>query len=208
MTKRTAIKIIVPVAAVLCTVAMLAVTVISVFGFTNIAVLANGNDIRDDLSGEKYDCILVLGAGLRSDKTPSDMLADRLDVAIELYNSGVSDIIVLSGDFSEERDYDEVSAMERYCISKGIPAEAIRKDLKGYSTYESVFNLRSENKYESVVVVTQRYHLYRALYIAEGMEFEAVGADAATRSYRGQLFRDLREIAARTKDYFQVKFSY
>ena len=151
MTKRTAIKIIVPVAAVLCTVAMLAVTVISVFGFTNIAVLANGNDIRDDLSGEKYDCILVLGAGLRSDKTPSDMLADRLDVAIELYNSGVSDIIVLSGDFSEERDYDEVSAMERYCISKGIPAEAIRKDLKGYSTYESVFNRADEDMYDQKV---------------------------------------------------------
>ena len=208
MKSSTVKKIFFPIIAAFCAVVLLAVAVISVFGFTNIAVLTAGNDIREDFGDGKYDCILVLGAGLRPDRTPSDMLADRLDVAIGLYKEGVSDTIVLSGDFSVERDYDEVSAMELYCLDRGVPADAIVKDCKGFSTYESMFNLRDMDRYSKVVVVTQKYHLYRALYIAEKMGMDAVGADAATRMYRGQLYRDIREIAARTKDYFQVEFSY
>ena len=67
-----------------------------------------------------------------------------------------------------------------------------------------MLNLKNEGKYKRIVVVTQRYHLYRAVYIAEKMGFEADGADAALRTYRGQLLRDIREVAARTKDVFMV----
>ena len=169
----------------------------------NFTVFGVYKNIRKDFNGKQYDCILVLGAGLRQDGTPSDMLADRLDVAIDLYNAGVSDVILLSGDHSSF-DYDEVTSMENYCLEHDIPGEAIVKDGKGYSTYESMLNLKNEGKYKRIVVVTQRYHLYRAVYIAEKMGFEADGADAALRTYRGQLLRDLREIAARTKDVFMV----
>lgn len=208
MKRSTAKFIIIPILSVLCAFVVLAGLICSVFLVTNAAVMIKGGDIREDFGTEKYDCILVLGAGLRPDRSPSDMLADRLDVAIRLYKSGVSDVIVLSGDFSVERDYDEVSAMELYCLESGVPGEDIRKDIKGYSTYESVYNLKSENKYKKVIVVTQKYHLYRALYIAGEMGFDAVGADAAIRTYRGQVLRDVREVAARTKDFFQVMLVY
>ena len=177
---------------------------IIVLAATNIAALSRDDRILDDHSGNRYDCIMVLGAGVHADGTPSDMLADRLDVAIELYLDGVSEVIVISGDCDPAENYDEVTAMEKYCLSKGVPASAIVRDERGFSTYESVLNLKNTDKYQSVLIVTQRYHLYRALYIAEKLGFVAKGADAALRSYRGQLYRDVREIAARTKDCFLV----
>ena len=196
-------RLIIILAAVFAAVALLFGAVCAVPIITNAAVCSVGGNIREGFEGERYDCILVLGAGLRSDGSPSDMLADRLDVAIRLYKSGVSDVILLSGDCTDDT-YDEVSSMERYCLAFGIPEEAIVKDGKGYSTYESMLNTKSSGKYKDIVIVTQKYHLYRAIYIAEKMGMSADGADAATRSYRGQLFRELREIAARTKDCFMV----
>lgn len=152
-----------------------------------------------------YDCILVLGAGLRSDGSPSDMLSDRLRGAIELYEKGISERIVLSGDRSSET-YDEVSAMAAYCLEAGVPETALVLDPIGYSTYESVINTVRAG-YSRFVVVTQRYHLYRALYIADGLGAEAVGFSADYRSYRGQAVRDAREVVARVKDFLLVTFS-
>ena len=170
---------------------------------SNLVVYGMYENIHEDFTEQSYDCILVLGAGLRADGSPSDMLSDRLDVAIGLYNMGVSEIILLSGDCSG-LDYDEVLAMENYCLERGIPETAIVKDGRGYSTYESMQNLKDTGRYERVVIVTQRYHLYRAIYIAEKMGISADGADAELRSYRGQIMRDIREIAARTKDVFMI----
>ena len=198
-------KLIIAFVCVFCVLAILIGAAVAVPITANIAVCSVYGNIREDFGGERYDCILVLGAGLRSDGSPSDMLADRLDVAIGLYEEGVSDVILLSGDCSGE-DYDEVSAMEEYCLSFGVPEEAIVKDGKGYSTYESMLNTKNSGGYDRIIVVTQRYHLYRALYIAEEMGMSADGADAALRTYRGQIFRDIREIAARTKDFFMVMF--
>ena len=195
-----------PFVWILFSVITLLVAIALVFGLTNLLVFLGGNNIENDFEGKKYDCILVLGAGLYPDGTPSDMLADRLTVAIDLYKKGVSDTVVLSGDRSDSENYDEVSAMEKYCIERGIPAEAIVKDEVGYSTYESMLNLSRMGKYKSVVVVTQRYHLYRALYIAERMELSAVGADATLSDYSGQGSRSFREFGARTKDFFKVLF--
>lgn len=196
-------KRIVVFACIFCACAIFLGAVGAVPIIANVAVFGTNDSILEDFSGESYDCILVLGAGLRPDGSPSDMLADRLDVAIDLYEKGVSEVILLSGDCSGE-DYDEVASMERYCLSKGVPSEVILKDGKGYSTYESILNTKNNGKYGKVLVVTQRYHLYRAMYIAEKMGLTVHGADAALRSYRGQLFREIREIAARTKDFFMV----
>ncbi len=210
MGKSTLKKILIPVisaAAAIMIVGAFILTAFSVVVYTNIAVINKGGDIKSEITDNGYDCILVLGAGLRGDGTPSDMLADRLTVAIELYNNGVSDTILLSGDRSDDRDYDEVSAMETFCIANGVDPDDIIKDEKGYSTYESVFNLKEMGNFERIVVVTQKYHLYRALFIAEEMGYDAVGADAAIRTYRGQIMRDIREIAARTKDFFMVRIS-
>ena len=186
-------------------IALLLSTVI-VFGLTNLLILFGGNHIKSDFEGKRYDCILVLGAGLYPDGSPSDMLADRLNVAIDLYEKGVSEVIVLSGDRSEDLNYDEVGAMKKYCLDRGIPAEAIEMDGKGYSTYESITNLKNSGKYKNIVIVTQKYHLYRAIYIAEKLGISADGANSTLKKYSGQGARGIREIGARTKDFFKVFF--
>ena len=184
----------------------LLLTAVIVLGLTNLLVIFRGSRIKDDFDGRTYDCILVLGAGLYSDGTPSDMLADRLDVAIGLYERGVSKVILLSGDRFNEKDYDEVGAMEKYCLDRGVPAEAIETDGEGYSTYDSINNLKRNGKYKNIVIVTQKYHLYRAVFIAEKLGISADGADAALKKYSGQGARGFREFCARTKDFFKVFF--
>jgi len=185
-----------------CLVAVLFVSAI------NATVVGAGKDgLSASLSSDKqYDCILVLGAGLRSDGSPSDMLRDRLRGAVELYRMGVSDTILLSGDRSGE-DYDEVSAMAAYCLAEGIPENALVRDFEGYSTYESVAHAVEGFEYDSMMIVTQEYHVYRALYTARQMGVEADGFAADYHTYRGQIFRDVREVVARVKDFWQVTFS-
>ena len=186
----------------------LALCLLLTVGAINAAVIRRGRDyIRTEFaSNEVYDCILVLGAGLRSDGSPSDMLSDRLRGAVELYRRGVSDTVLLSGDRSGEK-YDEVSAMAAYCVSEGIPEEAIVRDFEGYSTYESVNNAIRKLGFTRFVVVTQEYHLYRAVYTALEMGADAVGFSADYRVYRGQPFRDAREVVARVKDFWLAAFS-
>lgn len=152
---------------------------------------------------KKYDCILVLGAGVMSDGTPSNMLEDRLLGAIAMYEKGFSDFIFLSGDNSGE-DYDEVSAMERYCIKAGIPKEAIIRDDIGFSTSESIYNAVVTHGFKQIIVVTQRYHLYRAIYMAEKMGISADGFASDYRVYSSQAKRDIREYFARVKDFLKV----
>ncbi len=199
MTKR--VRLIIIIAACLLVLALVPVIInFYVVSSTDEDIYEVGEVPNDSV----YDCILVLGAGLRPDGTPSDMLTDRLKTAIALYERGISDILLLSGDCSGE-DYDEVFAMKTYCLSNGIPEEAIVCDNFGFSTSESVCNAK-ESGYDNMVIVTQKYHLYRALYIADKLELDAVGASADVRTYRGQTMRDLREIAARVKDFLAVMF--
>ena len=151
----------------------------------------------------RYDAIVVLGAGIRADGSPSDMLEDRLKGAVALYSSGVSDRVILSGDNSGE-DYDEVSAMEKYCLEHNIPSEAIIRDDGGFSTYETMYNCIVSGGYKSIIVVTQEYHLYRAMYVGTQMGAQVDGYASDYRTYRGQIFRDIREYFARVKDFFAV----
>jgi vancomycin permeability regulator SanA len=154
---------------------------------------------------KRYGAIVVLGAGIRADGTPSDMLEDRLRGAVALYKSGVADTVILSGDNSGEH-YDEVSAMERYCLSQGIPQSAILRDDIGFSTYETMYNCAELlGDKESVIVVTQGYHLYRAMYLGLKLGIDVDGYAADYRTYRGQIFRDMREYFARVKDFFAVR---
>lgn len=146
------------------------------------------------------DCILVLGAGIRADGSPTPMLKDRLDTAIEVYKSGAAPKLLMSGDHSRE-DYDEVQTMKDYAIDKGVPSEAIFMDHAGFSTYESLYRARDIFQAQNIVIVTQKYHLYRALYTAEALSLQALGVPADTKTYGGQTYRDLREILARNKDF-------
>ena len=146
-------------------------------------------------------CILILGAGLKPDGTPNLMLADRLDQGIARYKRGAAPKILLSGDNGQER-YDEVNAMKEYCLDQGVPMEDIFMDHAGFSTYESIHRASSIFQVESMIIVTQDYHLPRACYLAEKMGIRYLGIAARQIDYGGQRGRDLREIAARCKDFF------
>ncbi|MBR2347167.1 MAG: YdcF family protein [Clostridia bacterium] len=155
---------------------------------------------------KKYGCILVLGAGVRPDGTPSHMLEDRLRGAVALYEAGVSDVLLLSGDNSGE-DYDEVSAMVKYCLEHGVPESAIVRDDIGFSTSESVYNTVRTLGYRDIIVVTQEYHLYRAMYMIKRMGADADGFATDYRAYSMQIKRDVREYVARCKDFLKVNIS-
>ena len=155
---------------------------------------------------KKYDCILVLGAGVRPDGTPSHMLEDRLRGAVALYEAGVSDVLLLSGDNSGD-DYDEVSAMVKYCLEHGVPESAIVRDDIGFSTSESVYNTVRTLGYRDILVVTQKYHLYRAMYMIKRMGADADGFATDYRAYSMQIKRDVREYVARCKDFLKVNIS-
>ncbi|MDD4378274.1 MAG: ElyC/SanA/YdcF family protein [Eubacteriales bacterium] len=152
----------------------------------------------------KADSILVLGAGVYEDGTPTPMLKDRLDTGIELYKAGVADKILLTGDNGQE-EYNEIHTMLTYVKNKGIPAEDIFCDHAGFSTYDSLYRAKDIFKNRKLIVVTQTYHLYRALYIGNKLGMETLGVGSDQEKYSGQYMREAREILARIKDYFKVK---
>ena len=152
-------------------------------------------------AGEPYDCVLVLGCAVYEDGRLSPMLADRVSTGAELVQAGVSDTLLVSGDHRTDA-YNEVDAMKRYAVELGIPSERVFQDHDGYSTYESIARLKQVFGARRVVIVTQRYHLYRALYLAEKLGLEAVGVAADRQSYSGSVTRGLREVLARCKDVY------
>ena len=163
------------------------------------------SDIDDLLQNGEYDCIIVPGAGLRPDGTPSYMLKDRLDRAIELYKLGVTDKIVMSGDHGRS-EYDEVNAMKKYAVEKGIPEENIFLDHAGFCTYDTMYRAKAVFCVKNPIIVTQKYHLYRAVYNAKELGLEPRGIACDTVRYAGQNMRILRESAARVKDFFGCIF--
>ena len=150
------------------------------------------------------DCIIILGAGIWGDK-PSPMLEDRLLECIKLYQNNVSDKIIMSGDHGR-KEYDEVNIMKNYAIEKGISSENIFMDHAGFSTYESIYRAKDIFEAKKVIIITQEYHLYRALYIANQLGVEAYGVGADPRKYVGEAYREIREILARNKDFIKCIF--
>ena len=151
------------------------------------------------------DCILVLGCGVREDGTPSHMLEDRLKQGVALYNLGASPKLLMSGDHGRV-DYNEVGTMKQYAVSAGIPSEDVFMDHAGFSTYESLYRAKEIFGAEKLIIVSQEYHLYRALYIAQRMGLDACGVSADYRTYWGQTSREIREILARAKDFVNTIF--
>lgn len=150
---------------------------------------------------EKADCILILGAGVKDGK-PKPMLRDRLLTGIELYKSGAAEKIIMSGDHGRA-DYDEVNVMRAFALEQGVSAEDIFLDHAGFSTYDSVYRAKNIFGAENIIIVSQKYHLYRALYIAKELGVKSAGVSADLNPYSGQLKRDIREIIARDKDFFK-----
>ena len=180
---------------------------IIVFGINLYVKISTNKQIikeNDYTELSDVDCIIILGAGIWGDK-PSPMLEDRLLEGIKLYQNSVSDKIIMSGDHGR-KEYDEVSIMKNYAIEKGIPSENIFMDHAGFSTYESIYRAKDIFQAKKIVIVTQKYHLYRALYIANQLGLEAYGVGADPRQYVGEIYIEIREILARDKDFIKCIF--
>ena len=154
---------------------------------------------------EDVDCIIILGCQVKDDGSLSHMLRDRLMRGLEVYETGAAPKLLMSGDHGRE-EYDEVGAMKNYAIENGVPSENVFMDHAGFSTYETMYRAKEIFKAEKVIIVTQEYHLYRALYIAEQLGMEAYGVSADLNRYAGQSMRDFREVLARCKDWAMCIF--
>ena len=161
----------------------------------NVAVLAGGS--AGHVSGA-VDCALVLGAGVRDDGSPSDVLRDRLDEALALYRAGRVSRIIVSGDH-QTAAYDEPNAMRVYLESNGVPAESVFMDHAGLDTYSSMWRARHVFGASRIVVVTQQFHLARAVWCARSLGMEAEGSAADRHVYRGIAWLEMREVLSRTK---------
>lgn len=184
------------------TIIILFIVILIIFGINLFVVLTTKNKIiNKEQAKEKtdIDCILILGAGIWGDK-PSPMLEDRLNQGIELYKKGIAPKIIMSGDHGR-KEYDEVNIMKSYAIEKGVSSEDIFMDHAGFSSYESMYRAKEIFQADKIIIVTQKYHLYRALYIAKSLKMEAYGVPSNPRKYAGQFIREIREILARDKDF-------
>ncbi len=150
---------------------------------------------------KNIDYILVLGAGIKA-KRPSPMLEDRLKKSINLYQKKVSSKILVSGDHIND-DYDEVNVMKNYLLENNIPPQEIISDDLGISTYASVYRAKYIYHAKNIIIVTQKYHLPRALYIANALNINAYGIPSNQRKYTNQEKREIREVLARTKDFIK-----
>lgn len=149
---------------------------------------------------DDIQCIMVLGCGVYDDR-PTPLLEDRLQRGVEAYEAGLAPKILMTGDHGRD-DYDEVNIMKQYALDAGIDQEHIFMDHAGFSTYESMCRAKEIFGVDKLIIVTQKYHLPRAVYLARMLGIEAYGIESDHRSFGGQFYRDCREVLARVKDLF------
>ncbi len=187
-------------------VLLLSVLTVSV---CNAVVIGSAKDyiisFEEAKSLDGIDCIVVLGAGVRPDGSMSAMLYERVLMGAELYLADVSERILLSGDHSRE-DYNEVGAMKDYMVSRGIDANVVFTDHAGFDTYDTFYRARDVFLAKRVVIVTQHYHLSRAVFIARELGLDAYGVACDTGEYTIKKMNYVRETAARTKYVFDALF--
>lgn len=195
-------KIYVLIAILSVLLAMATVGVAALFGM-NAMVKHSTKDqilsVEEAAQLQDVDCILVLGCGVHDDGSPSDMLHDRLRRSLELYEAGTAPKLLMTGDHGRE-GYNEVDAMKSFAVEAGIAPEDVFMDHAGFSTYESMYRAKEIFQAKKIVIVSQDYHLYRAIYIAQQLGLEAYGVSANYRNYRNQKAMDTREVLARVKD--------
>lgn len=145
--------------------------------------------------------LLILGAGLEMDGSPGRYLSHRLDTAIEVYKAGKASKILISGD-DNVKGYSEIASMNTYLVSRGIPQSVIFGDYGGVDTYSSMYRARKVFGLGSALVVTQGFHLPRAVFLARRMGIEAEGV--WDRDFRPSVWNRIREIPAQMKAVAEV----
>lgn len=149
--------------------------------------------------------VMILGARVFGDDVLSHVYEDRTLTALEIYRSGKAQKILISGDHGR-KEYDEVNAAKDYLLERGVNGDDIFLDHAGFDTYDSMYRAREIFKVKSLIVVTQGFHLPRAVFIARELGLEAYGVSADKRVYAGALRNDVRESLARVKAALDILF--
>ena len=142
--------------------------------------------------------VLVLGASVKSDGELSTMLRDRVESALWLYETGKVKRFLLSGD-NATNSYNEPQAMKKYLLERGVPETDIFLDYAGFDTYDSVYRANYIFEVDRAIVVSQRFHLPRAIYIARSMGLEFYGYNGDRRQYTSESRNRFRELVANIK---------
>ena len=174
-------------------------------GINVYVCLSAGAYISEDMDElpDKVDAIIVPGAGLTEDGKPGIILEDRLKSAVELYNKGISDRILMSGDHDDY--HNEVQAMKDYAVEAGVPGEDVFMDHAGYNTYDTMYRAKAVFQVNSCVIVTQSFHLYRSVYIARGLGMDAYGYPSSMKvNVINYPSLEAREFLARIKEFFAL----
>lgn len=174
--------------------------IITIFFFTNLIIHFNSKSSPTQTSAKEY--AIVLGASVHGDAL-SELLKARMETAITLYNQKLVKTILMSGDGTDSY-YNETAAMKKYALKNGIPEEVLITDEKGYSTYATILRAKEVFNAKSAYIITQNFHLPRAVWIAREIGIDAQGVNAGKT--KDNWYYSLREFLARTKDFFQVKF--
>lgn len=196
----TAIKI----SLIFVLIGIFSVLVINIY-----TVLSVDNRIIDrDRAAEIYDAdyVIVLGCGINGNR-PTHMLEDRLLEGMAVAEKIPDCKLLLTGDNSGEH-YNEVAVMKSFCIEKGFDESRIVTDDFGFSTGESIENVKNVFHGKKVIIITQKYHTYRALFIAESIELEAYAVPSDPRRYSTWLYNAVREPLARVKDFTKYTLKY
>lgn len=150
--------------------------------------------------------VLVLGASVYRNQILSDMLKDRADTAIELYQAGKVKNFLVSGD-NRQKNYNETAAMQKYLLGRGIPQDKIFLDYAGFDTYDSLYRARDVFQTKDLIIATQNFHLPRAVYIGRQLGMEVYGFPADKRLYRNVWLNILREKLANVKAWLDLNLS-
>jgi len=146
---------------------------------------------------------IIFGAGITSDGRPMAALADRVLTAVELYQGGKVSKLLMSGD-NRFVNYNEPEAMRQYALDQGVPDEDIVLDYAGRRTYDTCYRAGYIFDVQDAILVTQHFHLDRALYTCSSLGIDAVGVAADKRPYVAIRYWWLRELAAVSKAWLDL----
>lgn len=189
---------------ILATVLSLVVAILIVLGLKAYIERNTQHLIYDDISlVPPAETVIVLGASVHSDGKLSAILQDRVETAINLYRNNKVKRFLVTGDHIND-DYNEVNAMKNYLIARGIPENQILLDHAGLDTYDSMYRSHAVFGVQNAIVVTQKFHLPRTIFIAKGLDLSYTGFAARSNSYRTTNKIERRELFANFKALYEV----
>jgi SanA protein len=164
---------------------------------------SNSDKIVEIHNAPQAQAIIILGASLKPDGTPSDALKDRLILGAELYQAGKAPKILITGDGGLNRA-DEITSMRNFLLDLQIPEQAILEDREGYRTYESCKHAKQEFNIINAILVTQQFHLTRSLYLCNALGVDSIGVASDLQTYQKIRFFTLRDWLASFKAWIDI----